>query len=229
MACRLVPRRLPNSSKEMSLSIQLLIADPHPAMLDGLLHVFAAEPDFAVVGGVTDGEAALQALQESRPDVLVLDLFLPRRSGLELLAAIRDAELPTRPVVFTASPSPEIVEAIRLGVRGVVTKDMPLELLVRCIREVAQGGRWLEKGAATGALQFLINQVDGGERLHARLTPRELTVARMVGEGLPNKRIASRLAISEGTAKLHLHRVYQKLHVSGRMELMNYLRKAGVL
>lgn len=211
------------------MSIQLVIADPYPAMLDGLAHIFAAENDFAILKRVTDGEAALEAVRTLTPDIVVLDLSLPKKSGLSLLAEMKNEALATRAVVFTASPSREIVDAIRLGVQGVVTKDMPLKLLVRCIREVHNGGRWLEKSVAAGALNLLIKQESRGGELRSMLTPREVMVARMVSEGLPNKRIATRLSISEGTAKLHLHRIYQKLQLSGRMELMNYIQKTGLL
>ena len=210
------------------MPIRLLIADPHPAVLDGLRHGLSAEEDFSILACETDGEAAFAALQSLRPEIIVLDLALPKKDGLTLLAEMTSAGLPTRAVLFTASPSRQIVDAIRLGVQGIVSKDMPLALLVRCIREVHKGGRWLEKDVATGALNLLIKQEAGANGLKTLLTPREITVAKMVSEGLPNKRIATRLSISEGTAKLHLHRIYQKLQLTGRMELMNYLQKTGL-
>jgi DNA-binding NarL/FixJ family response regulator len=197
-------------------------------MLDGLAHVFASEPDFIVVACVSDGESALQAVQDRVPDIIVLDLALPKKNGLMLLADMKRDGLRTRPVVFTAAPYSEIVEAVRLGVPGVVTKDMPLPLLVRCIREVNAGGKWLEKGFAVRAVSYLLKREEGSLSISALLTPRELAVAQMASEGLPNKRIATRLSISEGTTKLHLHRIYQKLQLSGRMALMNYMQKSGL-
>lgn len=210
------------------MTIDLVLADPYPVMLDGMTHVLAREPDFVIRERVGDGEAALKAVHAWHPDILVLDLVLPGRNGLNLLATLREEGERTLPVLCTAAPAGEIVDAIRLGVRGVVRKEMSLQRLVRCIRTVHAGGRWLEKDVASSALHYLIDRESGVAAMSALLTPRELAVARMVGEGLPNKRIASRLAISEGTAKLHLHRVYQKLQVRGRLELMNYLQKAGL-
>lgn len=214
-------------SEEMLLSIDLVLADPFPVMLDGMSHALAGEADFLIRAQVTDGESALAAVQRWRPDILVFDLPLPGRDGLSLLAALRAEGQGTRPVLFTSAAAGDIVEAIRRGVQGVVRKDMSMHLLVRCIREVQAGRRWLEKGVANSALNYLLHREAGQALLQAQLTPRELAVARMVAEGLPNKRIASRLAISEGTAKLHLHRVYQKLQLRSRLELLRYMQKTG--
>jgi two-component system nitrate/nitrite response regulator NarL len=208
--------------------IQLVLADPFPAMLDGLTHVFAAEPDFQVQARVSDGETALQALREHRPDILVFDIPLPLKDGLALIHEMRTEGLETRPVLFTSAPPGQIVEAVRLGVPGIVTKDKPPEALVRCIREVHAGRRWLDQGAAERAVAVLLTQEAQRNGWEAALTPRERSVARLVGEGLPNKRIASRLTITEGTAKMHLHSIYRKLHIRGRMELMRHLQDNGM-
>lgn len=207
------------------MSIELVIADPYPAMLDGMAHAFAKEPDLLIKACVNDGDAALQAVLDLSPDVIVLDLELPQKDGLTLLGEMQALNLKTRSVLFSSSPSSEVVAAIRLGVQGVVTKDMSLQLLVHCIREVHAGKKWIEKSVAAGAVNYLLKRESGQLFIKDLLTPREIAVARMVSEGLPNKRIASRLSISEGTAKLHLHRVYQKLQLRGRMELMNYMQK----
>jgi len=209
------------------LPIKLALADPFPATLDGMVHAFADEADFVIVARVNDGEAALQAIRERAPDIIVLDLFLPKKDGLTLLSEMKREGLNTRPVLFTAAPPAEIVQAVQLGVHGVVTKEMPLKLLARCIREVHSGGQWLEKTFAAHAISYLLKREEGGLNMRSVLTPRQMMVARMASEGLPNKLIAKKLFISEGTAKLHLHRIYQKLRLRGRMELMNYVHSYG--
>lgn len=208
--------------------IELVLADPFPALLDGLTHVFSAEPDFVVRARTHDGEAALRALHEHHPDILVLDLPLALKDGLSVIREMRADGLPTRPVLFTASPAAQIVEAVRLGVPGVVTKDMPPNALVRCIREVHAGRRWLDQSAAESAVALLLRREAERNGWEAMLTPRERSVARLVGEGLPNKRIASQLTITEGTAKMHLHSIYRKLRVRGRLELMREMQDKGL-
>lgn len=210
------------------MSIHLVLADPYPALRDGIAHAFAGEADFRICASVGDGETALHKVREYQPDILVFDFALPKQDGLSVVREMQAAGLRTRPVLFTAAPASAIVDAVRCGVPGVVTKDMSLGLLVRCIREVNAGRKWLEKGVAAHALAYLLKREAGDQTLTTRLTPREMAVARMVCLGLPNKRIAIQLAISEGTAKLHLHRIYQKLHLRGRLELLNYMQKTGM-
>lgn len=216
------------SLEEVPLTIQLVLADPHPALLSGLAHVFSREPDLHVRACVNDGEAALWAVREFRPDVLVLDLALPVKDGLAVVHEMQADGLQTRPVLFTAAPAGRIVEAVRLGVPGVVTKDMPIEQLVQCIREVSTGRQWLDKTAAENAVAHLLKQEESRRTWESKLTPRERAVARLLAEGLPNKRIATQLDISVGTTKMHLHSIYRKLRLRGRLELMRYMQQNGV-
>ena len=213
----------------MSATIRLVLADDHPIVLDGLAQLFASEQDFDVVARAGDGEEALSAVRRCRPDVLVLDLRMPGKDGLAVLRELRREGMPTRVVVLTAArESRDVFEAIRLGVEGVVLKDMATVLLVRCVREVHAGRKWIERGAATDALDTLRNRQSMQRDFEVLLTPRELDVARLTAKGYPNKVVAERLSITEGTAKLHLHHVYEKLGVDGRMALARYLQSRRV-
>jgi len=207
------------------MTVRLVVADDHPIILAGLVHLFANEPDFVIVASAKTGDEALVAVREFRPDVLVLDLRMPGKDGLDVLREIKHDALGIRVVVLTAENNGDAVEAVRLGARGIVLKDMAPRLLVHCIREVHAGRKWLEKSIAARTVDSLLKQ--DGARRHLRadgLTRRQIEVARMVVEGLPSKAIAKKLAITDGTAKLHLHHVYEKLKVSGRMALVRYMR-----
>lgn len=208
-------------------TISLVLADPHPVMLDGLRTHLQACPDFRVCESVSHGDAAWQAVLRHRPDFLVMDLALPRRSGLDLIAAMQAQELPTRPIVFTSESVKEVMHALNLGVRGLVSKYRPQEALVQCIRQVHAGESWLDQDLTMKTVSMLMDQQKGKDHGIQILTPREVDVARMVTEGWPNKKIASKLCISEGTAKLHLHHIYQKLNCPGRMALMLYMQEHG--
>ena len=211
------------------MPITLVLADDHPLVLDGIEAVLATQPDMQVLASCADGEAALAAVRAHRPDVLVLDLRMPRMDGLSVLRELKEKDGQTKVVVLTAAvSSDDVIEAVRLGVRGVVLKEMAPRMLVNCIRKVHEGGRWLEHASMGRALDQLIVR-DAGERDLARiLTGRELDVARCVAQGLRNKDIAKRLGVNEGTVKLHLHNVYLKLGIDGRLALNVLLREKGL-
>jgi DNA-binding NarL/FixJ family response regulator len=210
--------------------IRLILADDHPIVLDGLVQLFRVEPDFEVVARCRDGEEALREVRAHRPDVLVLDVRMPRMDGLEVLRTVRQEELATRVVLLTAAVEEEqLVEALRLGVGGVVLKEMAPHLLLEAVREVHSGGSWLDKGSVSRIVTKLLHQDEARKEAAQLLTPRELEIVRMVARGLRNRAIAEQLLISEGTVKIHLHNIYQKLAVDGRLELVVYAQAKGLV
>ena len=210
------------------MCINLVLADPYPMMLEGLTHAFEGSADFSVKSCVTNGEEALHALHQHRPHILVMDLSLTHRTGLALLAEIKAQKLPTRSVVFTGAPIVEVMLALDLDVQGLVSKEKSKDFLARCIQFVHEGGQWLDRDLSVKTMALLLEQKRQKAHTFHVLTPREMTVARMVTEGMPNKKIASQLAISEGTAKLHLHHIYQKLSCPGRMSLQRCMQEQGL-
>ena len=191
------------------MCIDLVLADPYPMMLEGLTQAFEETSEFSVKSCVTNGEDALNALEQHRPHILVMDLSLSRRSGLALLAEIKKQKWLTKPVVFTGAPIDEVMLALDLDlyVQGLVSKETTKDFLARCIKFVHEGGKWLDRDLSDKTMTLLLDEKRKKANASQMLTPREMTIARMVTQGLPNKRIASQLAISEGTAKLHLHHI----------------------
>jgi DNA-binding NarL/FixJ family response regulator len=210
------------------MSIRLVVADDHPVVLDGLTQVFSFEPDFEVVANARNGDEALEAVRRLVPDIAVLDIRMPGKDGLAVVRELTREKVPTRVVILTAAGQDDVFDAIRMGVRGVVLKDMAPKLLVHCIREVHAGRRWLEKGYATHAVEKLLQREANTRDITKSLTPREMQIAQMMAKGMHNKEIAEKLSIAEGTAKNHLHHVYEKLKVDGRMALMQYLQSRGL-
>ena len=214
----------------MSAPIRVVLADDHPLILKGMDDLLRAERDFTVEAQCPDGEAALRAVRTHRPDILVLDLRMPHRDGISVLRAIRDERLPTRVVLLAASVEDEqMLEATRLGVGGVVLKDMAPRLLVQCIRKVHAGEPWLERRAAARAFETLLRREAGTREISKLLTGREIDVLRMTASGLRNRAIAEQLHISEGTVKTHLHSIYEKIQVRSRAELIIYSREKGLV
>lgn len=209
-------------------AISLVLADDHPVVLAGLTRLLSLEPDLHVQASAINGVEALRLVRELHPDVLLLDLRMPVKDGLAVLREMVRCKLSTNVVVLTATNEAEVAEAIELGARGVVLKDMAPQLLVRCIREVAAGRRWIDRASATQTMNRVLKREAVSNMLAKTLTSRELEVARMVGKGMHNKVVAAKLSITEGTAKVHLHHVYEKLRVDGRLGLIRYLQSHGL-
>jgi two-component system, NarL family, nitrate/nitrite response regulator NarL len=210
------------------MSISLVIADPHPMTLLGMRNTFQNNPDFEIKQMVLNGDEALEAITSCHPDVFLTELSLPKRSGLQLIEDVKNSGNGTKTVVFTSAAINEVMKAIDLGVAGLVSKDKDEQYLTSCLKQVSNGQQWLDQDLATTAVNHLVARQKQNGQLTSVLTPRELCVAKMVLEGWPNKRIASKLFLSEGTVKLHLHHIYKKLEITGRMELVLYMQKNGM-
>ena len=212
------------------MPISLVLADDHPIILDGLEMLFRAEQDFQVLARCVNGEETIQAVRQHRPDILILDIRMPGKDGLAVLREVKKDSLPTRAVLLTVGlDEDDLLEAIRLGVRGVVLKEMAPQMLVQCVRKVHAGEQWLEKRSVGRALEKMLLREAGERQVAGVLTPRELEIMRMVAAGLRNKEIAESLSISEGTVKIHLHHIYEKLHLGGRLELALYAQERGLV
>jgi len=209
--------------------INIVLADDHPVVRRGLTQFFDEVDDLRVVAECEDGESALNEVRKHNPDVLIVDLRMPGASGLEVLRRLRSESQQPATIILAGNISDdEVVEAMRLGAKGVVLKEMAPMLLVQCIRKVAAGGVWLEKEAIGRALGKLLQGGDGA-RARNILTPREIEIVKMVAEGYGNREVAERLFISEGTVKTHLHTIYEKLGLKGRVQLVAYVRENGLM
>lgn len=210
--------------------IRVVLTDDHPIVLDGLEQLFLREKDFEIVARCVNGEDALRTVKHHKPDVLVLDIQMPRMNGLQVLREIHEQKLPTRVVLLTAAlDEDQVMEAMRLGVAGLVLKEMASKRLVQCVRHVSGGEQWLESSLVSKALEKMMKREQGSREVARVLTPRETEVVKMAATGLRNKEIGEKLQISEGTVKIHLHAIYEKLQITGRVELTLFARDKGLL
>ncbi|HUR79516.1 MAG TPA: response regulator transcription factor [Thermoanaerobaculia bacterium] len=207
------------------MSVRIVIADDHPVVRRGLAQFIADEDGLEIVEECTDGAAAMAAVSRHSPDVLIVDLRMPVMGGLEVLRRLNATPSPPPVIVLAGNISDdEVVEAMHLGAKGVVLKEMAPSLLVACIRKVAAGGTWIEKEAVGRTMEKLLRY----QKARDLLTPREVEIVRMVASGLVNREIGEKLFITEGTVKTHLHSVYEKLGVKGRVQLANYAQEKGL-
>jgi DNA-binding NarL/FixJ family response regulator len=212
------------------MPITLVIADDHPLILDAMENLFRLEKDLKIVARCLDGEETINAVRRHKPEILVLDIQMPAKDGLMVLREMRKEKLPTRVVVLTATLGEEgLAEAVRLGVRGLVLKELAPKLLVQCIRKVHAGELWLEKRSVTNALEKLLQRETARNEVVQVLSPREIEIITLVAAGLRNMEIGKKLFISEGTVKIHLHNIYQKLGVDSRIKLARYAQEKGLV
>lgn len=208
----------------MSSPVRILIADDHPIFRDGLKRLLESERDFKVVGEACDGIEAVDLVRRFKPEILLLDLAMPRRPGLEALRELGTQEIPVRVILLTAAAEREqIVEALQLGARGVVLKDSATQILLKSIRAVMSGEYWVGRESVSNLVQYLRSLIDSSATASRRkrfgLTPRELEVISAVVAGYANKEIAEHFKISEDTVKHHLSNIFDKVGVSTRLEL----------
>ena len=212
------------------MKIRVIITDDHPLVLNGLEHLLREYQEFEVVQKCSSGTEALAAVRRHRPDILVLDLMMP---GMDGLAVARDlhksGDMPYVVLLTAQLHEDQLIEALHLGVRGFILKEMATKLLVECLRRVHAGGQWLEKDAANRAMAKLVRREAKGREVATMLTPREIEVVRMVAKGLTNKEIASELCIADGTVKIHLHNIYEKVKINRRAELVRFADEFGLI
>lgn len=195
--------------------IRIVIADDHAIFRDGLRRLLATQDDLQVIAEASDGKEAISLVAELKPDVLLLDLAMPRVPGIEVLRELGRQEVAVRTILLTAAIQPfAVTTALQLGARGIVLKASPPELLLKSIRAVCEGQLWVGSEQVT-AWARTGQPTTGG----FGLTTREIEIIAAIKEGNSNREIASKLAISEETVKRHLSNIYGKLGVASRLEL----------
>jgi len=200
----------------------VVIADRHPVVLQGLTSVLGAKSGFKVVASCSDGTNCIQAIRSLVPDIALIDISMPGLTGLEILVIANSESLSTRLVFFTASVEDrELVISAAAGAYGVILKDVALEILVQSLRLVARGHTLLPLPSSDQAVPREREQrnIAIAENVLTVLTDRERQIMALVSEGLSNKKIGRRLNIADGTIKVHLHHIYQKLEISNRTVL----------
>jgi DNA-binding NarL/FixJ family response regulator len=207
----------------MTSKIRILIADDHTIFRDGLRRLLESESEFQVVGEAADGAEALQLVQQLKPDVLLLDLAMPRMPGLETLRELSSQGSPARVILLTAAiEKRQIVEALQTGARGVIMKDAATQLLLKGIRTVMGGQFWVGREAVADMVGYLRDKAAQQPPSPAKaygLTKRELEILSTIVSGLSNKEIAQKFSLSEDTVKHHLTNIFDKVGVSSRLEL----------
>jgi DNA-binding NarL/FixJ family response regulator len=204
--------------------VRIVIADDHSLVRNGLRRILETEPDFKVVGEASDGDEALECIRKLSPNVLLLDLAMPRTDGLQVLRQLRLMQHEVNVVILTAAiDRNQINEAVRLGAHGVVMKTSAIDVLIKSIRVVMDGQYWLDRST----LAEIVRTPTPSDTKFG-LTDRELQLVALISAGGSNKEIAETLGITEATVKRHLANVFDKTGVSTRLELAVFAMNHGL-
>ncbi|MFC2027686.1 response regulator [Chloroflexota bacterium] len=198
--------------------IRVLMADDHQIWRVGLAEVFEAEPDITVVGEASDGQDAIKKALDLKPDVVIMDLIMPRCDGMKAAISIRRHLPDTKVMMLTISERDDhLFGALRFGAHGFISKDATVDEIVDAVRGVASGKVMLSPSFATKMVAWLRD--DSNLPILSR---REIQVIQLIGEGLTNNQISQRLIISEGAVRCYLHRAMDKLHLRNRADAELY-------
>ena len=205
-------------------TVRIVVADDHPVVRFGVKNMLTAEPGFEVVGEAADGEMAITETLEHEPDILLLDMQMPKLPGLEAMRAIMSRSPRVKIILLTSTISTQqIIEALQIGARGIVLKDAVAGDLGESIRAVLSGDYWIGGQRVANLLTALHELMQQAAAVPVKktygLTPRELEVVTCIVEGCSNKDIAKQFTISEETVKRHLSNIFDKTGVSTRLEL----------
>jgi two-component system nitrate/nitrite response regulator NarL len=197
---------------------RVVVADRLPVFLQGLCSVLGAQRDFKVVARCRNGASCIEAIRIFVPDIAILDISMPDIAGPEILTIASSESLPTRLIFFTASTEDSDLRMLATaGAHTVIPKDVEPEILVRILRQVANGRALLPLPSPDEVVFRKQSAIT--EKTRTALTDRERQIMRLVSEGLSNKEIGRRLNITDGTIKVHLHHIFQKLDISNRTAL----------
>ena len=201
--------------------LKVIVADDHTLMREGVVAVIARQADMIVTGEAADGEEALALVEKERPDVLLLDLRMPKLDGVAVTARLH-AKMPDLPIVIlsTYDTDDDILRALRAGAKAYLLKDTPPDELANCVRTVHAGRNYVS--ATIGAKL-------AAQATQTSLTFRELDVIRLIAQGCLNKEIADQLSITEGTVKSHTSALFVKLGVANRTEAVREAVRRGLV
>jgi two-component system NarL family response regulator len=223
---------MPEDDEVVADAIRVLICDDHALFRRGLIMVLESEDGIEVVAEAEDGEEAIRKAEEAAPDVVLMDVRMPRMSGIEATRAIAEAVPTAKILMLTVSDEEEdLYEAVKAGATGYLLKEISIEEVANAIRAVVTGQSLISPSMASKLLSEFNNLAKQAQQkvIAPKLTDRELQVLKLVAQGMSNREAAETLFISENTVKNHVRNILEKLHLHSRMEAVVYAVREKLL
>lgn len=212
-------------------NITVMIADDHVLLREGLKQLLELEDDIDVIAQAGDGEEVIEKAQKNNPDVILLDINMPKTNGIEALRRLKDLGIDSKIIMLTIHDDREyLLETMKIGANGYVLKDSDGDSLIKAIRDVNKGKKYIQPSIASFLLEELDNKdnEDGDYAKIKSLTKREYEVLTLIAEGLNNKDIANKLFISEKTVKNHVSNIFKKIEVNDRIQAAIFAFKNNI-
>nr|WP_076496067.1 two-component system response regulator NarL [Neptunomonas antarctica] len=207
----------------------ILLIDDHPLLRKGVKQLIELDDELKVIAEASNAIDGIKMAKETEPDLILLDLNMPNINGIETLKMLRDEEVASRVIVFTVSDNEEdVVAALKAGADGYLLKDMEPEELLASLHQAALGKVVISDKLTTLLAQALQSGRSSNKSDISSLTPREKQIIKLIAGGLPNKLIARKLNITEGTVKVHVKHLLKKLHLRSRVEVAVWAVQEGL-
>jgi len=204
------------------MSISIAIVEDLDVVRNGLKDFISLSTDFLVVGSYKSGEEALQKLPETRPDIVIMDINLPGMNGIECIRQVKDKSPGTQFMMFTVYENDDkVFEALKAGASGYLLKNTGLLQIAESVKELHEGGSPMSANIARKMVNLVRGDADKKTPFLDLLSPREKEILQLLAKGLLYKEIAEQLNITTGTVRIHIHKIYEKLHVQNRTEAIN--------
>jgi DNA-binding NarL/FixJ family response regulator len=204
------------------MSISIAIVEDLDVVRNGLKDFISLSTDFLVVGSYKSGEEALQKLPDSKPDIVIMDINLPGINGIECIRQVKDKSPGTQFMMFTVYENDDkVFEALKAGASGYLLKNTGLLQIAESVKELHEGGSPMSANIARKMVNLVRGDADKKTPFLDLLSPREKEILQLLAKGLLYKEIAEQLNITTGTVRIHIHKIYEKLHVQNRTEAIN--------
>jgi len=204
------------------MSISIAIVEDLDVVRNGLKDFISLSTDFLVVGSYKSGEEALQKLPETKPDIVIMDINLPGMNGIECIRQVKDKSPGTQFMMFTVYENDDkVFEALKAGASGYLLKNTGLLHIAESVKELHEGGSPMSANIARKMVNLVRGDADKKTPFLDLLSPREKEILQLLAKGLLYKEIAEQLNITTGTVRIHIHKIYEKLHVQNRTEAIN--------
>jgi len=204
------------------MSISIAIVEDLDVVRNGLKDFISLSTDFLVVGSYKSGEEALQKLPETKPDIVIMDINLPGMNGIECIRQVKDKSPGTQFMMFTVYENDDkVFEALKAGASGYLLKNTGLLQIAESVKELHEGGSPMSANIARKMVNLVRGDADKKTPFLDLLSPREKEILQLLAKGLLYKEIAEQLTITTGTVRIHIHKIYEKLHVQNRTEAIN--------